>query len=1559
MPQLYPRFLFTLSCSLLTLLLLGQEVVRMGAAPQEVNTCGGTFVDSGGVDASHAPAGSRQSITICSDGTSAERAHVELDFEVIDISGTLTVRNGTTTGAPILRRITEADNSERIIVTATAVNASGCLTVEFVSTGGKAGWEAAIGCVAACQPITAELVSSTPAATPGPDGAIDLCLGDPLTLTARGVYAEAGAVYPQRDATTTFLWTFQDGTQRSGRTITHRYTGPGGYLPEVTLTDQRGCTNRNSIAQRVRVSGPPVVTPSTPRKLVVCPEERVVLGLSGADGADVTYSASPRAYDFGPPLPRAERIVIPETADEEQISRLPIRQFAQGQRLGSGDGIVQICVDIEHDFIGDLSVWVECPDGRRVDLMVRDPLQLGAEGQFFGNPSIEPNSPDAGTPGTYCWISSGGPTIDEVARSVPDNHRMPEDIRYRPAAGTFSDFSGCDLNGDWELHVLDLGSGNGGTVFNWSIEFQQKLLPADENFTIPITKNRFQDNAQLTDYTPRRITFTGATPGFVNQILTSTDSFGCSYDTLIPITVRSPYAADCFECPPPVTTPVVDTSICRGSSLIPQLALQIESAVDTVRWQASTHQPISLLNATPTAPFRSSLTVTDQVPTTFGEPSATLIAVCLDYQSSGSLTGLSITLISPAGSRLPLVRPGQVAGPTLRDCLVPGTGAPWPALRGQSINGDWTLEVSDTNPSNRGTLVSWSLDLVREPAITYRWSPAGPELSCTDCPSPTITPTQDRTYTLSATTADGCSGTASIAVTVEDISVDYMADIFAGCAGQDNGTITLEPVQPTSELAYRWSNGAATPGITDLSPASYGLTVTAPNGCQDSFRYTVPVPDPVVVNVTDVSPVACFGASTGSITTEARGGTPPYTYTWSDPSIAAGGDAGALPAGTYTLSVTDAQGCTADTTVTVTQPPPLSATLAVTPTPCRDGTDGALTIEGTGGAAPYTFRWSDGSTGPGLTGLAAGTYGVTVTDAGGCTLDTSATVTGPTEAFVIIIVDTLPPCAGGNNGRAAVFASGPSPVSYLWSSEENTPRATGLSAGNNSVTVTDENGCQRQLSFTLGEQAPVTPRISFTTSNLCNARVPRYLQLERSYARYRWSTGDTTARVTGLIDATTYAVTVTTATGCTAVDSFLYRAPPPITFAADITEVSCFGTRNGAITVNDLRGPLPGPYILEWGESTDFATGPTVSDLLAGAYDLRISQGANCRLDTTLIVSSPDLLVLGTRQRDISCFAAGDGSIRTLVSGGTLPYRFDWSTGATAERLDSLGPGSYRLTLTDANGCQDSTAVTLTSPGEITLAASARAGICGGQASGRIDLEATGGQEPYQYALGGAQFGPTPVFTQVNMGEYRVTVRDATGCSASTDVVVENGPELRIDLGEDIDLPFGDSVSLVPSITGATGRLDYLWEESDPGTLSCLTCPTPVAFPPYRVRYTVSVVDTLGCTAEDEIVVRVEKIREVAVPTGFSPNGDGRNDRLLVHGRPGTRVEELQVFDRWGGLVYHDAAGDWAVNDPTRGWDGRGPGDRELNAGVYIYKLTVIYPDDSRETLSGQTTLIR
>ncbi|MEL7378413.1 MAG: gliding motility-associated C-terminal domain-containing protein, partial [Bacteroidota bacterium] len=194
------------------------------------------------------------------------------------------------------------------------------------------------------------------------------------------------------------------------------------------------------------------------------------------------------------------------------------------------------------------------------------------------------------------------------------------------------------------------------------------------------------------------------------------------------------------------------------------------------------------------------------------------------------------------------------------------------------------------------------------------------------------------------------------------------------------------------------------------------------------------------------------------------------------------------------------------------------------------------------------------------------------------------------------------------------------------------------------------------------------------------------------------------------------------------------------------------------------------------------------------------------------------------------------------------------------------------------------------------------------------------------------------------------------GCVSTTTAEVVDGPTFDLDLGIDTTIIFGDSVLLEAIVNGGVGALNYFWQGSYDGTLSCDTCPSVLVSPEFEIDYELLAIDENGCEAEDRVRVRVQKIRVVEVPTGFTPNGDSRNDRLLVHGRPGTRVNFFRIFDRWGEAVFED--GDFEVNDQTRGWDGTYQG-QDLNGGVFVWQLEVTYEDDTVEILEGQTTLIR
>ena len=160
--------------------------------------------------------------------------------------------------------------------------------------------------------------------------------------------------------------------------------------------------------------------------------------------------------------------------------------------------------------------------------------------------------------------------------------------------------------------------------------------------------------------------------------------------------------------------------------------------------------------------------------------------------------------------------------------------------------------------------------------------------------------------------------------------------------------------------------------------------------------------------------------------------------------------------------------------------------------------------------------------------------------------------------------------------------------------------------------------------------------------------------------------------------------------------------------------------------------------------------------------------------------------------------------------------------------------------------------------------------------------------------------------------------------------------------GDDQDIIFGDSLALVPEITGGIDTIIYRWIGSYGGTLSCTDCPDPIAKPEYEIDYTLLISDGNGCSDEQRLRVSVAKIREVRVPTGFTPNGELMNDRLIVHGRPGTLIKSFTVFDRWANVLYE--ASEFGVNDIDSGWDGTSK-DQPVNAGVYLYKLVVEYDD--------------
>ncbi|MGB3802293.1 MAG: proprotein convertase P-domain-containing protein [Lewinella sp.] len=1552
MKQVYPAGLIFWLILLCSIPAFGQTIPMDTGGT--VIGCGGFFVDSGDTTGMHAPSGTRQVITLCAHD-STQGTHVQLDFTEIDFQGTLTIFDGDNTTADTLRQINRSNVGDRISLAATASNRSGCLTIEFVSTGVGNGWRADINCIVACQSIVAELGSSIPVAVPTVDGYIDVCVGEPITLTGEASFPENEAIYTQSEANSTFNWTFQNGDTREGKTVTYTYTEPGAYVAELFVTDDRGCQNNNRINQRIRVAPPPRF--DTPDREVpeICVGESIALLTGEGKTGPNAYRPTAQTISFSSTQTFSEQISIPDRQDEVYASSLDIQLFSPGQQVSSGNDIAEVCVTIEHSFLADLDMWIECPDGSRVTLLDKNDALGSTVNYRFGYGEVDDTGPEEAE--TYCFTAAADQTVYDYISGNPGSGTsrpiLPFDRTYLPDDNNFDGLIGCEMNGEWTLNVVDNFLEDDGTIYDWNISFSDALVPSDESFTVPIEETRWEDDGHFSFYSPDSVIFTPAHGGYANHRLTVVDSFGCSYDTLIRIDVASPLKADCFACAPPQALPGRDTQVCDGQ----QIALDLRDAFtfDTlVRWEATPRMPLLRSDT-------SYLTVTDHLPATFpGQAGAILPGVCLELSNDLPLGGVEVSLMAPGGTRIVVIPRGSLTTNSVADCFGPEDGRDWGVIGGQDINGEWALIIDDANGMLDGTLVSWSLDLLHQPPIAYSWSPGGSEFSCLDCANPTITPVADSVYTLTATTPQGCQKTLAYRIELLSADVDFNANIFDGCTGVDNGSITLQPLTGAPVTAYQWSNGATSRDIDNLPGGVYDLTVSTGNGCTETFTYELAPPEPLSVTLDTSISVSCFGDSDGRITVTPSGGYGNYRFAWSDGVSSSSAAASNLSAGNYTVTVTDSAACTVTETVLVQSPDVLTLDLTASDVSCRGGSDGQVTLVSNGGTLPYSYRWSDGSTDESLNNKPAGTFAVTLTDANGCTATGDAEISQPEIPLSARVVNEVPGCFGTATNEATVLARGGNDdYRYSWSNGETGATAFRLPAGDNTVEVTDRSGCVYTFDFTTESRPNIEPTITLATGDDCRDVNDRTLEARAtgSFYSFAWSTGANGSRLTDLQPETTYSVTMTDSEGCTGSETYTTDVHVPWMIDLETVPVTCFGERNGSLRILSASNRQGTSFTYQWGANTGFAEGPAVVDRPAGDYSLTVTDPIGCTFDTLLTVPGPALLRLEESLTPISCFGASDASLDVTATGGNGDYRFRWSNGATTPNIASLEEGTYTLAVTDAGGCTQSSTYNIAAPAQITVDITSQGPICGGEYNGRIDVTAAGGQSPLEFSLDDQRYSEASTFNGLGGGQYVVYVRDQVGCTVERDVDIEDGPAFSVDLGPDREIIFGDSLALISRITGGRGDLDYAWSSSYDSTLSCIDCVSPIARPEYEIDYQLSVVDGMGCAAEDMVRIRVRKIREVAVPTAFTPNGDGHNDRLLVHGRPGTTVLSFSVFDRWGGWLY--TGQDFPVNSEEVGWDGLDQRGDELNAGVYIFKVEVEYEDGSSELLSGQTTLIR
>ena len=701
-------------------------------------------------------------------------------------------------------------------------------------------------------------------------------------------------------------------------------------------------------------------------------------------------------------------------------------------------------------------------------------------------------------------------------------------------------------------------------------------------------------------------------------------------------------------------------------------------------------------------------------------------------------------------------------------------------------------------------------------------------------------------YSVVVTDLYGCSIEDSIEISQPSIYSLTLNGNNIGCFGDSSGNIDLIVTGGANPLSYSWTNGSSTEDISNLLAGQYIVTVIDSVGCilTDSITLSQPTfPNSLSAVVTDVD---CFNASTGTIDLTVTSFNTGYNFQW-DNGLSSE-DLTNLPAGTYTVIVTDDEFCSDTLSINVNQSSQIQTSNLVTSVSCFNLSDGSIDLTVNGGTAPYTYNWSNGDTLQDIDTLVSGTYFVTITDSLGCDVTASIDVTQPSSPLIVIdsVVDVT--CNGLNNGQIYIAVSGGSlPYSFAWSNAATSQDLLNVTAGFYQVDITDGEGCVETTDMFV-EEPDSALSISFLNSNVnCFGANDGSIDLTvdggtPGYS-YSWSTGDTLQDIDSLVIGTYY-VTVIDSLGCTIDDSTIITQPPTsLSIFLTATHVSCLGFSDGSIDMTITGGV--GPYVVNWnsGQTTE-----DISLLPAGTYDVSVQDSNGCIVTGSIVVVEPlSPLSLSGTFVDVLCFGDSTGAIDVSLSGGTFPYTYSWSNGGTTQDLNNIPAGSYSLDVTDFNGCMANISFPISQPSSaITITFNTQDILCYGDSTGLINIDVTGGAPGYTYlwSTGDTLQDIDSLFA----GIYTISVTDSIGCIVDTNIsIIQPANPITVSaVISNVNCFAGSDGSIDLSLSGGTPPYSYIWDNGQISQdISSLIAGT----------YTVSIIDSNSCSFDSTFTV--------------------------------------------------------------------------------------------------------
>jgi hypothetical protein len=717
-------------------------------------------------------------------------------------------------------------------------------------------------------------------------------------------------------------------------------------------------------------------------------------------------------------------------------------------------------------------------------------------------------------------------------------------------------------------------------------------------------------------------------------------------------------------------------------------------------------------------------------------------------------------------------------------------------------------------------------------------------------------------YTI--TDNSGCSINDSIFINEPtEINITTLITNSINCFNDSDGSIDLSVVGGNGAYSYSWSNGAITQNLSNITAGQYIATVTDSNNCSMNDTVIIDQPDVLSITLDSIADQTSCSPVNGNISISTTGGTSPYSFSWSNGETTE--NISSLSANTYTLSVYDTNNCFVQGVFTINSfTTPILLTLDSSnyngsSISCNNSNDGYLTAITSGGSGNLSLLWSNGLSSDTIFNLSQGLYGITVSDAAGCSYSDSINIYEP-QAISVYRQLGQGNCNSNQNSAITLIITGGTP-GYLENWYGVNPDSLVL---NNSYTytVTDTNNCSLTDTFTLSiadtlELTVVKTDVACQGENIGNA----IAQVSGGTIPYTflWSNGDTTAIAENL-SAGSYSCIVTDYNGCSIIDSTIINEPNlPLSSNLNVIDfIDCYGDSG---TANIFVSGGVSPYNLLWSNllTDTISTDTIATNLTAGFTYCTILDDNNCIVRDSIFINENDSLysintISNYNNYSISCNGLADGSVNISITGGVGPFNVKWNNiNNNSTYIDSLSQGIYQLEIEDSLGCKFNEQITINEPSQISIIETHEDASCYGFNDGSLSLSINGGIP--SYSISGSIISPsvnsdTISINNIFANTQNFTIIDQNNCIYNDSIIISEPSALFAHTvlsdynGVNISCKGqNNGFIILDSISNGIAPYNFYWTDVNGVSLSNF----PVNDSLSAGNYTLTMTDSSGC----------------------------------------------------------------------------------------------------------------